>query len=215
MPTLYIATSNPGKLRDFASAHLPPGVKLLPLPGLDRIPPPVEDEDTFAGNACLKAIAYSLEAPGVLVLADDSGLEVDAPDGAPGVHSARYAKAAGFANPGKLPIDALNNQYLLQQLADVPPGKRTARYHCVLAAARDGSLLALSDGTGPALGHGTVEGLILTEPRGSGGFGYDPLFLLLDHGRTMAEVPLEEKLKFSHRGRALASLLGFLETTVV
>jgi XTP/dITP diphosphohydrolase len=211
MPTLYIATSNPGKLRDFSSAQLPPGIKVLPLPGLDRIPPPVEDEDTFAGNACLKAIAYSLEAPGVLVLADDSGLEVDALDGAPGVHSARYAKAAGFANPGKLPIDALNNQYLLHQLADVPAEKRTARYHCVLAAARDGSLLTVSGGSGPTMGHGTVEGFILTEPRGSGGFGYDPLFLIPEHGRTMAEIAIEEKLKFSHRGRALASLLGLIE----
>jgi XTP/dITP diphosphohydrolase len=206
--TLYVATSNPGKLRDFAAASNQAGITLVPLPGLDRIPPPTEDADTFAGNACLKAIAYSLEAPGKIVLADDSGLEVDALDGAPGVHSARFAGQASFPNPGKLGADALNNAYMLHQLTGISIEKRTARYRCVLAAARDGSLMT-KQGV-PALGQGTVEGIILTEPRGAVGFGYDPLFLLPDRNQAMAEIDIAEKLKFSHRGRALAHLLDLL-----
>ena len=184
------------------------GVILKPLPGLDRIPPPTEDEDTFAGNACLKAMAYSREAPGKIVLADDSGLEVDALGGAPGVHSARYASRASLPNPAKLSTDALNNQYLLEQLAGVPSQKRTARYRCVLAAACNGTLLCGYELGGAALGQGTVEGIILAEPRGTGGFGYDPLFLLPERKQTMAEIDTEEKLRFSHRGRALIDFLG-------
>jgi XTP/dITP diphosphohydrolase len=200
--TLYVATSNPGKLRDFAAASSLTGFTLRVLPGTDKIPPPVEDADSFEGNAVLKAIAYSVAAPGKLVLADDSGLEVDALNGAPGVYSARYAAMAGFATSETLSQDAANNAYLLRQLEDVPLEKRTARYRCVLALARDGSLA-----DGHALGSGMVEGLILTEPRGTGGFGYDPLFLLPGRNQTMAEMPLEEKFKFSHRGRALTNLL--------
>jgi XTP/dITP diphosphohydrolase len=202
--TFYIATSNPGKLRDFSSARLPEGITLQPLPGLDRIPPPVEDGETFQDNARLKAITYSLKAPGKIVLADDSGIEVDALNGAPGVHSARYAQQAGIANPANLSQDALNNAHLLQQLAGVAVESRTARYCCVLAAARDGRLLST------LAGRGIVEGLILTEPRGTGGFGYDPLFLIPARGQTMAEISLEEKLQFSHRGRALADFLAQL-----
>jgi XTP/dITP diphosphohydrolase len=196
--TLYVATSNRGKLRDFAAANQA-DVTLLPLPGLDQIPPPVEDEDTFAGNACLKAVAYSREAPGRIVLADDSGLEVDALHGAPGVHSARYANQSGFPNPSRLSADALNNQYLLQQLSGVPAEKRIARYRCVLAAACDGKLLSAYEDRGTVLGQGAVEGMILTEPRGAGGFGYDPIFYLPGQNQTMAEIDLREKLKFSHR----------------
>ena len=206
---LYVATSNPGKLRDFAAASQP-GVTLVPLPGLDRIPPPVEDQNTFAGNACLKAVAYSREAPDNIVLADDSGLEVDALRGAPGVHSARFAGLAGFPNPDRLSIDALNNQYLLHQLSGVPAERRTARYRCVLAAARNGTLLSGHESGRVLLGQGTVEGILLQQPRGKGGFGYDPLFLLSDRDQTMAEIDIEEKLGFSHRGRALADLLGQL-----
>jgi XTP/dITP diphosphohydrolase len=200
--TLYVATSNPGKLRDFAAASGLAGIKLLALPGLDKIEPPIEDADSFTGNAVLKAIAYSLAAPGKLVLADDSGLEVDALNGAPGVYSARYAARAGFPKDGILSQDAHNNAYLLHELESIPLAQRTARYRCVLAVARNGALEH-----GHALGSGTVEGLILAEPRGTGGFGYDPLFFLPARNQTMAEISLEEKFKFSHRGRALTNLL--------
>ena len=206
--TLYIATSNPGKLRDFAAASLPPGITLQPLPGLERIPPPVEDADSFAGNALVKATAYSSHYPDTIVLADDSGLEVDALAGAPGVYSARYAAKAGFTHPNALSTDDLNNAYLLHRLIGVPSERRTARYRCVLAAAKNGAPLLLAER--PASGDGTVEGLILQEPRGTGGFGYDPLFYLPGRNQTMAEIELEEKLRFSHRGRALTDFLGHL-----
>lgn len=200
--TFYIATSNLGKLRDFsAAAAQVAGTKtvLLPLPGLTEIPAPAEDELTFEGNARAKAIYYSRHAPGVIVLADDSGLEVDALRGAPGVRSARYAEDAGFAIDQNLPLDERNNRYLLHELEAVPEVERQGRYRCVLAAARDGKVLATADGT--------VEGLILFTPRGNYGFGYDPLFLLPELAKTMGEIDLSTKLSLSHRGRALRALL--------
>ena len=139
---------------------------------------------------------------------------MDALNGAPGVHSARYAQLAGVPNPDKLSPDELNNSYLLQQLQGVAVERRTARYCCVLAAARDGQLLrarvTLPASASPArlLGRGALHGLILSAPRGTGGFGYDPLFWLPDRQQTMAEIPVQDKLPFSHRGRALADLLA-------
>ena len=158
---------------------------------------------TFTANATLKAVYYSRFAPGELVLADDSGLEVDALHGAPGVRSARFAADAGLvdspdANDNS---DVWNNMVLLQRLAGVA-APRIARYRCVLVAARDGLPCHTA--------HGTVEGLILEAPRGTGGFGYDPLFYLPTLGCTMAEIDLETKLSFSHRGRAFETLLGIL-----
>lgn len=201
MTILYIATSNPGKLRDFAvAAEEEPGITLLPLPGLCEIPAPAEDEPTFEGNARVKAIAYSRSLPGEIVLADDSGLEVDALGGEPGVRSARYAADAGFAADGGMDTDQRNNLYLLERLQGVPAGRRGGRYRCVLAAARDGSCLLAAEGE--------VEGEILTEPRGDGGFGYDPLFYLPNLGKTMAEIDLGTKLRISHRGKALHVLLA-------
>ena len=198
---LFVATTNPGKLRDFAHAAASfPNVTIDPLPNLSSIPAPEENADTFAGNATLKAIAYSLAAPGKLILADDSGLEVDAINGAPGVRSARFADDKGFTTNRPLPTDQRNNLCLLDALASTREEDRTARYRCVLALARDGAILATADGT--------VEGQILAVPRGSGGFGYDPLFLLPDEGLTMAEVNLETRLRLSHRGRALVDLLN-------
>ena len=149
----------------------------------------------------LKAEYYSRFAPGQLVLADDSGLEVDALGGAPGVRSARFAADSGLvdspdANDNS---DVWNNIVLLQRLATIGAAERTARYRCVLVAARDGEALDSAEGS--------VEGLILEAPRGTGGFGYDPLFYLPALERTMAEVDLETKLGLSHRGRAIASLL--------
>ncbi len=197
--TLYIATSNPGKLRDFAAAASQ-DINLSPLPGIKEIPAPAEDEPTFEGNARLKAIYYSNHAPGEIVIADDSGLEVDALHGAPGVRSARYADDHHFHGPGK--TDERNNLYLLEALSKVPTQNPTARYHCVLAAARDGKILAIGDGT--------VEGEILSTPRGTGGFGYDPLFYLPEQNKTMAELDIKTKLAFSHRGRAVVHLLAKL-----
>ena len=197
--TLYAATSNPGKLRDFAVAAAAHDIAIEPIPG--QIDPPPEDQETFEGNASDKAAYYSRFLPGQLVLADDSGLEVDALDGAPGVRSARYASDAGFSdveNP-TLGIDQRNNQYLLYALSQVPTDQRTARYRCALALARDGRVLLTAEGH--------TEGCILTSPRGAGGFGYDPLFYLPDLGLTMAEIDLETKHIRGHRGRAFRSLL--------
>ena len=199
---LYVATTNPGKLRDFAAATSPQ-ITLTPLPNLNQIPAPAEDEPTFEGNARIKAIYYSHHAPGEIVIADDSGLEVDALHGAPGVRSARYASDHHFTNPENATHDERNNLYLLSNLTDIPLTERSARYHCVLAAARNGHTLAI--------GHGAVEGEILTVPRGTGGFGYDPLFYLPAQNKTMAELDLAAKLTFSHRGRAFAALLENLQ----
>jgi len=200
---LYAATTNQGKLRDFRTAAQAHGLMIEPLPELETIPAPEEDGLTFASNATLKAVYYSRFAPGELVLADDSGLEVDALDGAPGVRSARFAADAGLADATSAKdTDAQNNLVLLQRLAGVPPTQRTARYRCVLAAVRDGIVLHTAEGV--------VEGLILESPRGTGGFGYDPLFYLPTLGLTMAEIGLETKHTLSHRGRAIAALLALL-----
>ena len=200
---LYVATTNPGKLRDFShAARSFPEVAIAPLANLDTIASPEENADTFEGNATLKALAYSLAAPGQLILADDSGLDVDALHGAPGVRSARYAEDRAFTTNRPLPTDQRNNLCLLDALSSTREENRTARYRCVLALARDGVLLATADGT--------VEGEILAVPRGSGGFGYDSLFLLPDEGLTMAEIDPETRLRVSHRGRALTALLQTL-----
>jgi len=202
--TLYVATSNKGKLRDFSAAsatlHGEP-ITLEPLPGLKDIPAPAEDEPTFAGNARLKAIYYSRLAPDSLVIADDSGLEVDALNGDPGVRSARYADDHNFGSPS-LPLDERNNLCLLHALDGTPQPNRTARYRCVLAAAQNGAVIAEGDGT--------VEGLILHAARGTEGFGYDPLFYLPPFDRTMAEIDAATKLSLSHRGRAFRSLIETL-----
>ena len=197
--TLYVASSNPGKLRDFAAAAVVFGVEIAVLPGLKEIPAPEEDGATFEANARLKAEVYSRARRGLLVLADDSGLEVDALDGAPGVRSARYADDAGFDLIDSEDADGRNNLYLLEQLRG-HPRPWTARYHCVLALARDGAVLRTATGA--------VEGEIIAEPHGAGGFGYDPLFWLPGLGKTMAEIDLATKQTLSHRGRALTALLA-------
>ncbi len=194
---LHLATTNPGKLRDFSHA-LAPGVTLEPLPGLADIPEPDETADTFAGNAAIKAVAYSLAAPGLYILADDSGLEVDALNGAPGVRSARYADDLGFDLQGASTKDQRNNACLQAQML-AHPGPRTGRYRCSLALALDGRVLLTADGT--------VEGELLPEPQGTGGFGYDPYFLLPRVGQTMAEINPQVRQQHSHRARALALLL--------
>jgi XTP/dITP diphosphohydrolase len=201
---LYAATTSQGKLRDFRTAALAHGVNIEPLPGLATIPAPEEDGVTFAANATLKALYYSRFRAGELVVADDSGLEVDALDGAPGVRSARFAADQGLVDSPDANdnTDVWNNMVLLQRLDGVPEDKRTGRYRCVLVAARDGEALYTAEGA--------VEGVILDAPCGTGGFGYDPLFYLPELGKTMAEIDLETKLSLSHRGRAIAALLAKL-----
>jgi XTP/dITP diphosphohydrolase len=201
---LYAATTSLGKLRDFRTAAQAYSIAIDPLPGLTSIPAPEENGASFADNATLKAVYYSRFAPGEMVLADDSGLEVDALYGAPGVRSARFAADSGMVDSPDANdnTDVWNNILLLQRLEDVPQERRTARYRCVLVAARDGQVLHTAEGT--------VEGVILDAPRGAGGFGYDPLFYLPALERTLAEVDLETKLSLSHRGRAIAALLPIL-----
>jgi XTP/dITP diphosphohydrolase len=202
---LLAATTSAGKLRDFRAAAEAYGVTIEPLPGLKEIPAPEENGTTFQINATLKALYYSTFAPGELVVADDSGLEVDALGGAPGVRSARFAADLGLkdspdANDNS---DVWNNVVLLQHMSARPTAPRTARYRCVLVAARDGVTEQIAEGS--------VEGVLLDVPRGTGGFGYDPLFYLPELEQTMAEISLETKLGLSHRGRALRAMLEQLQ----
>src|SRR5579863_2891891 len=201
---LLVATTSQGKLRDFRTAAAAHSISIEPIPSLDSIPAPEEDGDTFLANAATKAVYYSRLAPGEMVLADDSGLEVDAIGGAPGVRSARFAADTGLVDSPDANdnTDVWNNILLLQKLEAFPAELRTARYHCTLVAARDGEVVQVADGT--------VEGMILDAPRGTGGFGYDPVFYLPELGKTMAEIDLEAKLSISHRGRAIAALLANL-----
>lgn len=207
MRRILIATSNPGKLRDFAGAAAPHGIEIGEIPGFASLPAVVEDGLTFEENARKKAEGYSRHAAREMVVADDSGLEVDALHGAPGVHSARYAA------PDLLDVqphladentdDEANNARVLRELKGVPPEKRTGRFVCVLAAARDGKTLATF--------RGTAEGVILDSPRGTGGFGYDPLFYFPQIQKTFADLSAEEKARYSHRGAAFRKFLEWCE----
>lgn len=189
MREIVVATGNRGKVAEIAAALAAQPVKVLALTELGDIPEAVESGDTFEANAVLKATHYSLYT-GKPCLADDSGLEVDALGGAPGVYSARYA--------GENASDAANNHKLLTELAPVPEEEWTARFRCVLAYVDpDGTLLSAQ---------GTCEGIILREPRGQGGFGYDPLFYVPALGKTLAELALAEKNAVSHRGQALRNM---------
>ena len=187
---VYCATSNPGKLCEFQLAAPDFDVRALPR----SVPPPDETGDTFEANAIEKAIVYGQHIDGYL-FADDSGLEVDALRGAPGVHSARYA--------GDHATDAANNALLLERLRGVV--NRTARFVCVIALVHDGKLAKTF--------RGAVEGRILHEARGSGGFGYDPLFYCPEFGCTFGEAAIEQKMLVSHRAQALAAMFTYLRNT--
>lgn len=189
--TLYCATTNPGKLREFrlAAERLGRKIEIATLPNLSSIDPVEETGETFEENAIRKAVYYSAHAPGPL-FADDSGLEVDALGGEPGVRSAR------FAGPGA--TNEANNLLLLEKLRGVE--RRTARFVCVIALAEKGSLLATF--------RGVVEGEILHQARGNNGFGYDPLFFYPPFGCSFGELGGERKLLVSHRGQALRQLLA-------
>jgi XTP/dITP diphosphohydrolase len=202
MRRILIATSNPGKLRDFAGAALRQGVEIAGVPDFSSLPTVVEDGLTFEDNARKKAEEYSTHVPGEIVVADDSGIEIDALHGAPGVHSARYAAD----EPDKAEAntdDEANNARVLRELGNVSHEKRTGRFVCVLAAARDGKTLASF--------RGTAEGIILRTPRGTNGFGYDPLFYFPQIDKTFAELSTEEKSKYSHRGAAFRAFLEWCE----
>ena len=198
MLTLFAATSNPAKLAEFQAAARQERVAPLvePLPGLTSLPDCVEDGATFVQNARKKAVHHSHQCSG-LVFADDSGLEVEALRGAPGVLSARYSGAAAAPD-----ADARNNEKLLRELGPLPAAQRRARFRCSLVLARKGRVLGSFEGQ--------VEGVVADAPRGSGGFGYDPLFMLPELGRTFAELAPAEKLRYSHRGLAFRVMLGWL-----
>ncbi len=197
---LFIATTNPGKLRDFAHAA-DPAIQIDPLPNLATIDPPDETGDTFEANARLKAVYYSHLTPNAWVLADDSGLEVTALDNRPGVRSARFAADLGMDHPTRT-TDENNNAAL--QLTTLEETDRTCRYRCVLALARNGVVHHVA--------HGTCDGQLLSDPEGTGGFGYDPLVLIPRYNRTMAQLTPAERQEVSHRGAALRALIDTLRT---
>ena len=197
MDCVILASSNPGKLREYrvlaAEDSLNAGVKFDLLPGFSDIPSFEESAPTFGENAAGKTLYYSRFAE-LPVMAEDSGLSVTALGGAPGVRSARYA--------GPDASDSDRTAKLLEALRDVPANDRHGRFVCVIALAQQGRPIGIfSD---------SVEGEILTAPRGRGGFGYDPVFFLPTLGKTFAEITPEEKNVYSHRGRAFRRLLGFL-----
>ena len=204
MNHILFATSNAGKLRDFAGAAAPFGIEIATIPGFASLPGVVEDGRTFEENARKKAESYSREVPGEMVLADDSGLEVDALKGAPGVHSARYAADEPHAAESNTDDEA-NNARVLRELKGVPEQKRTARFICVLVAARDGQTVHTF--------RGAAEGVILDAPRGQHGFGYDPLFYFPQIGKTFAELSAADKAQYSHRGAAFRAFLSWYRTT--
>ncbi len=192
---LFCATSNEGKLREFRAAS-GPDFEILPLPGLRAIDAPEESGQTFEANAILKGRFYGAHLPAEsaegFLFAEDSGLEVNALGGDPGVYSARFA--------GPDATDAANNQHLLKRLEQ--SANRAARYVCVIALVKNGEVLRTF--------RGIVEGEITREPKGSGGFGYDPLFFYPPFAITFGEAPPERKAAVSHRAEALAEMFAFL-----
>ena len=194
---LVIATHNAGKvkeIRELFSRYYDAIVSLKDEGVAFDVP---ENGETFEENARIKALGYAGILPGCDVLADDSGLEADALNGAPGVYSARYS--------GENATDAENNALLLKNLAGVPENMRAARFKCCAALKRGDGVITAS---------GACEGRILTEARGEGGFGYDPLFFVEEYQKTFAELSMEEKNAISHRGKALRSLAGLVQGLV-
>lgn len=193
--TLLIATGNPKKIEEIRAILLPLGVDAIGLDELEgEFPEPVEDGETFEANAAKKALHYAT-LTGRTCIADDSGLEVDALDGRPGVYSARYAGVDGSREVR----DEANNAKLLDELESMPDYERTARFVCAIAVAHPQAGILIRT-------RGTFEGSIAREPRGSNGFGYDPL-LRLDDGRHSAELSPDEKHSMSHRGKAVRAMV--------
>ncbi len=194
LQSILLATSNLGKFREIVAEFADVSVRLISLKDISPIQECVEDGATFEANAIKKARHFAA-ASGLMTLADDSGLEVDALDGAPGIISARYA--------GEPCDDDANNAKLVRQLAGVPDGKRQARFRCAMALVdSDGQVLITTDGV--------IEGRIIDVPRGKNGFGYDPHFLVVSLGKTTAELSGEEKNSISHRGQATRAMKAAL-----
>lgn len=188
---IVLASGNPGKLREFQQLLNGCGYEVVAQSEFN-LASPEETGTTFVENAIIKA-RYACLHTGLPAIADDSGIEVDALNGRPGVYSARYA--------GENATDESNNELLLQELKGVPDEKRSARYHAVLVYMRHAQ-----DPT-PMICHGVWEGKMLTQPRGAGGFGYDPLFFVPTHNCASAELDKDEKNRISHRGQAMRELL--------
>lgn len=195
MVRLLIATNNPGKAREYQEilADLPVDLTFPTDEGLTL--DPEETGSTFEENAIIKARAFA-QASSLLTLADDSGLEIDALNGEPGVYSARYGNTAKEDHQGRY-------RRVLEKLTNTPAEKRTARFKCVVAVATGERLVGTADGA--------VEGVITFAPKGEGGFGYDPIFLVPEFGRTMAELTPDEKNSISHRSRAVRAALPMIE----
>lgn len=196
MKELVVATRNAGKIRELELLLQGVVEQVLPIGSFPDIADVDEDGATFAENAIKKA-RVAAQATGLPALADDSGLIVDALGGRPGIFSARFAGAGAG--------DAANNQKLLAEMAGIPSSGRTAAFHCVLAfCVPDGACLTFE---------GRLTGIILEQPQGEGGFGYDPLFLVPEYGQTLAQLSLELKNRISHRGRSLKKFRRYLEKT--
>ena len=193
MQVLVVATHNRGKLREYRTLLADLSVQCIHLPDLGIAEEPEEGPIGFAENAALKALFYANRS-GHLTLADDSGLEVDALGGDPGVRSARYS---GIGR-----TDKERYELLLARLAHIPPKARTARFRCAIAAAKPTQVLFTVEGS--------CEGVIAVHPRGHHGFGYDPVFYMGEHGCTMAQLPPELKNRISHRARAAQAVLPLL-----
>lgn len=198
MINVYAATTNAGKLREFNDLGQQYGLNVLRANQDREMPEVEEDGETFEANAAKKAIEYSRHLPGQLVIADDSGLEVTALNGAPGVYSARYAAR----NENHKPTDADNNYKLLATLEEMKAEDRSARFVCVISVAKDGEVLASF--------RGEATGEILMSPIGGRGFGYDPLFYIKAAHKTFGEMGPEEKAKYSHRGEAFRKFLDWV-----
>lgn len=202
MSRIYLASTNPGKLREFQEAAQHLEVELELLPGLKSLQPPVEDGLTFDENARIKAEYYSRFVPGELLLAEDSGLSVQRLHGAPGIYSARYA---AMLKDGKAShtnsSDAENNAALVAQLERLSGEHHAGKYICMIALARDGETLRTFQGE--------VAGQLRAVARGTGGFGYDPLFYFRALDKTFAELSVEEKRRYSHRGNAFRKFLDW------
>ena len=201
VPRIFVASTNPGKLADFAAAAKAQSIDVFPLPGMKEISPPDETGNTFEENAGLKAEYYSQYVPGEILIADDSGFTVQALGGEPGVRSARYAEDAGIAADDP---DEANNRLLIERADAIPDFNRQCAFVCAIAAARDGDTLQVFTAD--------AQGMLLRAPRGSNGFGYDPLFYFPNLGKSFAELTREEKLRVSHRGAAFRKLLQWMDS---
>ena len=199
MVKLLIATNNPGKLREYQEILAGLSVELVSPVNAGLTLDPEETGSTFEENAIIKARVFA-QASGLLTLADDSGLEIDALNGEPGVYSARYGNTTKKDHQGRY-------QLVLEKLTNIPSEKRTARFKCVVALATGERLVGTADGA--------VEGVITFAPKGEGGFGYDPIFFVSEFDRTMAELTSDEKNSISHRGRAVHAAMPMIELLCV